>query len=97
MAQKVQFASAVIAEPELVILDEPFTGLDPVNQNVLRDEVLALRDRGATVIFSTHDMGVAEELCDFIFMIYKGRKVLDGTLSAIQDEYGKLPAGLRFE
>ena len=89
MAQKVQFASAVIAEPELVILDEPFTGLDPVNQNVLRDEVLALRDRGATVIFSTHDMGVAEELCDFIFMIYKGRKVLDGTLSAIQDEYGK--------
>lgn len=89
MAQKVQFASAVIAEPELVILDEPFSGLDPVNLNVLRDEVLALKEKGTTVIFSTHDMSVAEKLCDFIFMICKGHKVLDGTLSAIQNEYGQ--------
>ena len=89
MAQKVQFISAVIAEPELVILDEPFTGLDPVNTDVLRNEVLALRDRGTTVIFSTHDMAVAERMCDFIFMIFKGNKVLDGTLAAIQDAYGQ--------
>ncbi len=89
MAQKVQFISAVIAEPELVILDEPFSGLDPVNTEVLREAVLDLRRRGATVIFSTHDMGIAERLCDFIFMIHKGRKVLDGTLNAIQDKYGQ--------
>lgn len=88
MAQKVQFISAVIAEPELVILDEPFTGLDPVNMNVLRDVVLDLRRGGATVIFSTHDMAVAEQMCDFIFMIFKGEKVLDGTLESIQGAYG---------
>jgi ABC-2 type transport system ATP-binding protein len=89
MAQKVQFISAVIAEPQLVILDEPFSGLDPVNADVMREEVLALRKRGSTVIFSTHDMGVAEKMCDFIFMIYNGDKVLDGTLASIQDEYGQ--------
>ncbi len=89
MAQKVQFISSVIADPRLVILDEPFTGLDPVNTDVLREEVLALRQRGATVIFSTHDMAVAEKMCDFIFMIFKGNKVLDGTLASIQDSYGQ--------
>jgi len=88
MSQKVQFISAVIAEPELIILDEPFSGLDPVNSDVLRREVLELRKRGATVIFSTHDMTVAERMCDFIFMIYKGKKVLDGTLASIQERYG---------
>jgi ABC-2 type transport system ATP-binding protein len=88
MAQKVQFISAVIARPELVILDEPFSGLDPVNMEVLKDAILELRKTGATVIFSTHDMDVAERLCDTIFMIYKGRKVLDGTLESIQAEYG---------
>jgi len=88
MAQKVQFISAVIAGPELVILDEPFTGLDPVNADVLRDAVLDLRKSGSTVIFSTHDMSVAERMCDLIFMIYKGNKVLDGTLESIQDRYG---------
>jgi len=88
MAQKVQFIAAVIAEPELIILDEPFTGLDPVNADVLRDAVLDLRKRGATIIFSTHDMSVAERMCDFIFMIYQGNKVLDGTLTAIQQTYG---------
>src|SRR5438552_2348562 len=88
MSQKVQFIAAVIARPELVLLDEPFSGLDPVNVEVLREEVLNLRRDGTTVIFSTHDMGVAEKMCDFIFMIYKGRKVLDGTLDAIQDAYG---------
>jgi len=88
MAQKVQFISAVIHRPELVILDEPFSGLDPVNANVLRDAVLELRESGTTVIFSTHDMRSAEEMCDFIFMIFRGQKVLDGTLSDIKDTYG---------
>jgi len=89
MSQKVQFISAVIHEPELVILDEPFSGLDPVNTDVLRDVVLDLRRRGATVIFSTHDMNTAEQMCDFIFMICKGRKVLDGSLASIQEKYGQ--------
>jgi len=89
MAQKVQFISAVIHRPELVILDEPFTGLDPVNTNVLRDAVLELRRSGTTVIFSTHDMRSAEEMCDFVFMIFRGQKVLDGTLDEIKATYGK--------
>ena len=89
MAQKVQFISAVIAEPELVILDEPFTGLDPVNTDVLREAVLDLRRNGASVVFSTHDMNVAERMCDFVFMIFQGKKVLDGTLESIQAAYGR--------
>jgi ABC-2 type transport system ATP-binding protein len=88
MSQKVQFVATVVAEPELVILDEPFSGLDPVNREVLKDAVLDLKRAGATVVFSTHDMAVAESLCDRIFMIYKGRKVLDGTLDDIQSQYG---------
>jgi ABC-2 type transport system ATP-binding protein len=97
MAQKVQFIATVIAKPELVILDEPFSGLDPVNMEVLRDAVLDLKREGATVIFSTHDMGVAERMCDFIFMIYKGRKVLDGTLEVIQDKFGSDTLRVRLE
>ncbi len=88
MAQKVQFIAAVVAQPELVLLDEPFSGLDPVNVEVLRDAILGLRQGGTTVIFSTHDMAVAEKMCDFIFMIFQGQKVLDGTLEEIQDRYG---------
>ena len=88
MSQKVQFIATVVANPEIVILDEPFSGLDPVNAEVLKDAVLDLQRQGTTVIFSTHDMNVAERMCNFIFMIHKGQKVLDGTLSAIQDEYG---------
>jgi ABC-2 type transport system ATP-binding protein len=97
MAQKVQFIAAVIAKPDLVILDEPFSGLDPVNAEVLREAVLELRSTGTTVIFSTHDMNVAEKMCDFIFMIYNGNKVLDGTLQSIQDRYGSDTARVRFE
>jgi ABC-2 type transport system ATP-binding protein len=89
MAQKVQFIATVVARPALVLLDEPFSGLDPVNAVVLRDAVLDLRRAGTTVIFSTHDMAVAEKMCDMIFMIYRGQKVLDGTLEAIQDAYGE--------
>ena len=88
MAQKVQFIAAVVAAPELLILDEPFTGLDPVNREILKDAVLDLRKAGTTVVFSTHDMSVAESLCDRILMIFQGRKVLDGTLDEIQQQYG---------
>jgi len=87
-AQKVQFISAVVSEPELLILDEPFSGLDPVNAESLKDAVLQLRDRGTTIVFSTHDMATAERLCDRIFMIFRGKKVLDGTLAEIQEQYG---------
>jgi ABC-2 type transport system ATP-binding protein len=88
MSQKVQFIATVVSRPELVILDEPFSGLDPVNADVLRDAVLELRARGTTIVFSTHDMSAAERLCDRIFMIFKGKKVLDGTLDEIQSAYG---------
>jgi ABC-2 type transport system ATP-binding protein len=88
MSQKVQFIATIVPEPKLLILDEPFTGLDPVSADAIRNAVLDLRRRGSTVILSTHDMSVAESMCDYIFMIFKGNKVLDGTLATIQDQYG---------
>jgi ABC-2 type transport system ATP-binding protein len=97
MSQKVQFIATVVARPQLVLLDEPFSGLDPVNAEVLRQAVLDLKKDGATVLFSTHDMAVAEKMCDFIFMIHKGRKVLDGTLESIQDAYGSDTLRVRLE
>jgi ABC-2 type transport system ATP-binding protein len=95
MSQKVQFISTVISKPELVILDEPFSGLDPVNLEVLRSAILELSKAGSTVIFSTHDMTVAEQICDHLFMIFKGEKVLDGTMEEIQAEYGQDTVRLR--
>ncbi len=97
MAQKIQFIATILAKPKLVVLDEPFSGLDPVNAEVLRDAVLSLKREGSTVIFSTHDMSVAEKMCDFIFMIYKGNKVLDGTLVSIQNVYGQDTIRVRLE
>jgi ABC-2 type transport system ATP-binding protein len=88
MSQKVQFIATVIPEPRLLILDEPFTGLDPVSADSIRGAILEMRRRGCTIILSTHDMGVAESLCDSIFMIFRGKKVLDGTLASIQSSYG---------
>jgi len=88
MSQKVQFVAAVVSNPSLLILDEPFSGLDPVNAQVLKDAVLEMRRRGTTVVFSTHDMSTAEKMCDRIFMIFRGRKVLDGSLESIQAQYG---------
>jgi len=88
MSQKVQFIAAVVSRPPLVILDEPFSGLDPVNAEVLREAIDVLRKEGTTIVFSTHDMNVAERMCDRIFMIFRGRKVLDGTLDEIQSDYG---------
>ncbi|MEQ1829795.1 MAG: ATP-binding cassette domain-containing protein [Pirellula sp.] len=89
MAQKIQFICAVASNPQLLILDEPFSGLDPVNMEVLRDAVLRLRDAGTTILFSTHDMGMAERLCDRVCMIFEGRKVLDGSLEQIGHDYGE--------
>ncbi|MCP3915887.1 MAG: ATP-binding cassette domain-containing protein [bacterium] len=89
MSQKIQFISTVISKPELIILDEPFSGLDPVNLEVLRGAILELVADGATAIFSTHDMTVAEQLCDSVIMIFKGDKVLDGTREEIYAQYGQ--------
>lgn len=82
--QKIQLIAVLIAKPKLVLLDEPFSGLDPVNSNVMRDAILELKNNGTTVLFSTHDMASAEELCDRIVMIYKGNKVMDGTIHEIR-------------
>ena len=95
MSQKVQFVSAVVSQPELLILDEPFSGLDPVNAQAVKDAVLEVRRRGTTVVFSTHDMATAEKMCDRIFMIFRGCKVLDGTLDQIQAQYGADTVRLR--
>jgi len=96
MSQKIQFIATIIARPKLLILDEPFSGLDPVNLEVLRDTLLELCRSGTTVIFSTHDMHTAENLCDHICMIYKGQKVLDGSLDEIQGTYGQDTIRMRF-
>jgi len=88
MSQKLQFIVTIIDRPGLIILDEPFSGLDPVNAEILRSAILELQKEGSTIIFSTHDMNMAEKMCDYIFMIYKGKKVLDGTLISIQEIYG---------
>lgn len=88
MAQKVQFISSVVSKPKLLLLDEPFSGLDPVNNEAIRKAVIELHQEGTTIIFSTHDMRTAELMCDYIFMIYRGDKVLDGTLESIQNQYG---------
>src|SRR5260370_36957410 len=87
MAQKVQFIATVVARPSLVLLDEPFSGLDPVNAVVLRETVLDLQRNGTPVIFSPHAMPVAEGMFDFIFIIYKGKKWLDATLASIHNTY----------
>lgn len=87
MAQKIQFISTIMHEPELIILDEPFSGFDPVNANLIKDEILELRDKGATVIFSTHRMESVEQLCDHIAMINNAEKILDGSKKDIKNSY----------
>jgi ABC-2 type transport system ATP-binding protein len=89
MSQKVQFIATIVPRPDLLILDEPFTGLDPVNADVIRSALLDLHTRGTTVILSTHDMHLAESLCDRICMIFRGKKVLDGSLDEIQQKFGQ--------
>ncbi|MES2680446.1 MAG: ABC transporter ATP-binding protein [Bacteroidota bacterium] len=87
MQQKVQFIVTVIHEPELLILDEPFSGFDPINAQLIKNEILELRKNGATVIFSTHNMGSVEELCDNIALINKSEKILDGSVKDIRKTY----------
>lgn len=87
MAQKVQFITTVLHEPKLLILDEPFSGFDPINTNLIKKEILELRDKGSTIIFSTHNMESVEEICDDIALINKSRKILDGKVSEIKAAY----------
>ncbi|MDE0471372.1 MAG: ATP-binding cassette domain-containing protein [Ekhidna sp.] len=87
MAQKIQFIATIMHEPKLIILDEPFSGFDPVNANLIKDEILELRDRGATIIFSTHRMESVEQLCDHIVMIHRSRKILDGSKQEVREQY----------
>lgn len=88
MTQKAQFIASAIGEPRLLILDEPFSGLDPISSDAIRAAILELRRNGATIVLSTHDMGTAEQMCDRILMIFRGGKVLDGTLIEIQERFG---------
>jgi ABC-2 type transport system ATP-binding protein len=87
MGQKLQFVTTVLHEPKLIILDEPFSGLDPVNANLIKEEIYQLAQNGSTIIFSTHRMEQVEEICDHIVLINKGRKILDGTVQEIKQIY----------
>jgi len=87
MQQKVQFVSTVLHEPKLIILDEPFSGFDPINANLIRDEILELKAKGSTIIFSTHRMETVEELCDYIALIDKSRKILEGPKEQIKRQF----------
>lgn len=87
MSQKLQFVTTVLHEPKLIILDEPFSGLDPVNANLIKDEIHNLAKRGASIIFSTHRMEQVEEICDHIILVNKGAKVLDGTVSGVKQQF----------
>jgi ABC-2 type transport system ATP-binding protein len=95
MLQKIQFVAAIIHEPDLLILDEPFSGLDPINMRLLRDLILEEHRRGATVLLSTHVMPHAEEICQHVVMVHEGRKVLDESVAAIRRQYD--PRTIRFE
>ncbi|MCR8557116.1 ATP-binding cassette domain-containing protein [Mucilaginibacter sp. BJC16-A38] len=87
MQQKAQFVATVLHEPDLIILDEPFSGFDPVNAEIIKDEILELNKKGATILFSTHRMESVEELCDSIALINKSQKILDGTVKGIRNSY----------
>ena len=87
MSQKLQFVITVLHEPKLIILDEPFSGLDPVNANLIKDEIYGLAQRGCTVIFSTHRMEQVEEICDHIVLVNMGKKILDGTVGEVKQQF----------
>ncbi len=87
MAQKVQFIVTVLHRPKLLIFDEPFSGFDPINANIIKDEILKLKDEGTTIIFSTHRMESVEELCEYIVLINRSKKILEGKLKDIKNEY----------
>lgn len=96
MQQKVQFITTILHEPKLIIFDEPFTGFDPVNTNLIKNEILFLRERGATIIFSTHNMGSVEELCDNITLIDKARTILEGSVEEIRRQWAANEYDLTF-
>lgn len=87
MSQKLQFVTTVLHEPKLIILDEPFSGLDPVNANLIKEEIFKLAKNGSTIIFSTHRMEQVEEICDQIVLVNKGKKILDGTVNSVKQEF----------
>ncbi|MFN3589519.1 MAG: ABC transporter ATP-binding protein [Spirosomataceae bacterium] len=87
MQQKIQFVATVLHEPKLIILDEPFSGFDPINANLIKDEILELREKGSTIIFSTHRMESVEELCDYVALIHKSHKILDGSKKEIKQQF----------
>jgi len=97
MAQKVQFIGTMLHEPELLILDEPFSGLDPINAQVLKDTIVQLSRAGTTIIFSTHQMEVAEKICDHVCIIARGKKVLDGGLAEVKRMHGGTHVAVAFE
>jgi ABC-2 type transport system ATP-binding protein len=88
MAQKIQFVVTVIHEPKLLIFDEPFSGFDPINANIIKNEILDLKNNGATIIFSTHNMSSVEEMCDHITLINKSKNILSGHIEKIRQNYG---------
>lgn len=87
MSQKLQFVTTVLHEPKLIILDEPFSGLDPVNANLIKEEIFELAKKGSTIIFSTHRMEQVEEICDHIVLVNQGKKILDGTVPGIKQQF----------
>jgi ABC-2 type transport system ATP-binding protein len=97
MQQKTQFIATVVHEPKLLILDEPFSGFDPINANMLKDEILAIKERGTTILFSTHRMESVEELCDEIALINHARVVLSGNKAEVQARFKKNQFMIRFE
>lgn len=97
MSQKLQFVTTVLHEPKLIILDEPFSGLDPVNSNIIKDEIYKLAQKGATIIFSTHRMEQVEEICDHIILINKGKKILDGSVKEVKQDFKENLFSIGFE
>jgi ABC-2 type transport system ATP-binding protein len=97
MQQKVQFVTTILHEPKLLIFDEPFTGFDPLNANIVKNEILFLREKGATIIFSTHNMGSVEELCDNITLIDKAKTILEGSVSEIRRKWAANEFDLTFD
>lgn len=87
MGQKLQFVTTVLHDPKLIILDEPFSGLDPVNSNLIKDEIYNLAQKGSTIIFSTHRMEQVEEICDHIILVNKGKKILDGSVNGVKQQF----------
>jgi len=97
MSQKLQFVTTVLHNPKLIILDEPFSGLDPVNSNIIKDEIFNLAKNGATIIFSTHRMEQVEEICDHIVLVNKGKKILDGTVKNVKQDFKENLFRISFE